>query len=177
MNKKNKNTRIITALALLVAMEIVLSRFLSISCWNLKIGFSFLPVAVAAVVFGPLAAGLSAALADFLGAVLFPIAAYFPGFTLTAFLRGLSFGLIYKKPSVASCVISVLINQLCLSLILNSLWISVLYGTPFIAILLTRTLQCAVMLPIELIVLLLLRRFIPALRRAAGISSSDNPAL
>ena len=50
-------------IALLTALEIVLSRFLSISMWNTKIGFSFLPIAVAAILFGPLAAGTVGALA------------------------------------------------------------------------------------------------------------------
>ena len=45
---KKLDTRSITALGLLVAVEIVLSRFCSINAWDLKIGFSFLPVAVAA---------------------------------------------------------------------------------------------------------------------------------
>lgn len=83
---KKLDTRSITALGLLVAVEIVLSRFCSINAWDLKIGFSFLPVAVAAMRLGPLEAAVVAAVSDFVGAVLFPIGAYFPGFTLTAFL-------------------------------------------------------------------------------------------
>lgn len=51
---KKLDTRSITALGLLVAVEIVLSRFCSINAWDLKIGFSFLPVAVAAMRLGPL---------------------------------------------------------------------------------------------------------------------------
>ena len=85
---KKLDTRSITALGLLVAVEIVLSRFCSINAWDLKIGFSFLPVAVAAMRLGPLEAAVVAAVSDFVGAVLFPIGAYFPGFTLTAFQIG-----------------------------------------------------------------------------------------
>ena len=56
---KKLDTRSITALGLLVAVEIVLSRFCSINAWDLKIGFSFLPVAVAAMRLGPLEAAVS----------------------------------------------------------------------------------------------------------------------
>ena len=86
-------TRTLTLTALLTALEIVLSRFLSISAWNTKIGFAFVPVVIAALLLGPVWAGIAAALADFLGAVLFPVGPYFPGFTLTAFLMGAVYGL------------------------------------------------------------------------------------
>ncbi len=64
---KKLDTRSITALGLLVAVEIVLSRFCSINAWDLKIGFSFLPVAVAAMRLGPLEAAVVAAVSDFVG--------------------------------------------------------------------------------------------------------------
>ena len=46
------NTRTLTTLALLTTMEIVLSRFLSISAWNMKIGLSFVPIVAAAILCG-----------------------------------------------------------------------------------------------------------------------------
>ena len=61
---KKLDTRSITALGLLVAVEIVLSRFCSINAWDLKIGFSFLPVAVAAMRLGPLEAAVVAAVEE-----------------------------------------------------------------------------------------------------------------
>ena len=90
-----------------------------------------MPVAVAGILLGPLCAGVVGALADVLGAVLFPIGAYFPGFTLTAFLMGLCYGLFLKgKQSFPRILGAVAVHQLVLSLLLNSLWISVLYGSP-----------------------------------------------
>ena len=79
-------TKELITLGLLTAVEVVLSRFCSISAWNIKIGFSFVPIAIGGILFGPLGGGLVGALGDFIGAVLFPIGPYFPGFTLTAFL-------------------------------------------------------------------------------------------
>ena len=146
------NTKMISILGLLLALEIILSRFLSLSAWNIKIGFSFIPVAVAATLFGPFSAGIVAALGDFLGAVLFPIGPYFPGFTLTAFLTGLTFGyFLYKRQTPVRILIAVLINQLVLGLLVNTLWISILYGSPFMPLLETRLVQCAILGPVQFI--------------------------
>ncbi len=161
MEKKTKkiSTKTIVILGLLTALEIVLSRFLSINAWNIKIGLSFIPVVIAAIVFGPLQAACVAALGDFLGAILFPIGAYFPGFTLTAFLTGLVFGLfLYKRQTVLRILGAVLINQLILSFLLNSLWISVLYGSPYLPLLATRIVQCAIIGPVQFVVILILSR-------------------
>lgn len=155
------NIRLITHLALLTALEIVLSRFLSISAWNVKIGFSFVPVVLAAILFGPVPAGIVAALGDFLGAILFPIGPYFPGFTLTAFLTGMVFGLLHQKQTVGRTVIAVAVNQLILSLLCNSLWISILYSSPYLPLLGTRAIQCAVLGPVQFVVVTLIGQTLP----------------
>ena len=81
----------LTCLALLTAMQVVLSRFLSFNTLSLKIGFAFLPVAIGAAVLGPVGGAIVGGLGDFLGAILFPIGPYFPGFTLSCALTGLVF--------------------------------------------------------------------------------------
>ena len=86
------NTKTLTLMGLLIALEIVLSRFLSINAWNIRIGFSFVPIAAAGMLLGPIPAGIVAAAADILGATLFPSGPFFPGFTLTAFLTGTLLG-------------------------------------------------------------------------------------
>ena len=152
MSKTRFTTRTITTLALLTAVEIVLSRFLSLSMWNIKIGFSFLPIVIAAILYGPLEAGIVAALGDFIGAILFPIGAYFPGFTLTAFLTGCVFGFFLKeKQGWPQAVAAVGINQFILSLFLNTLWISVLYDSPYGPLLITRIIQCVILTVVQLI--------------------------
>lgn len=152
MSKTRFTTRTITTLALLIAVEILLSRFLSLSMWNIKIGFSFLPIVVAAILFGPLEAGIVAALGDFIGAVLFPIGTYFPGFTLTAFLTGCVFGLfLRRKQGWPQSIAAVGINQFVLSLFLNTLWISILYGSPYGPLLITRLVQCVILTVFQLI--------------------------
>lgn len=155
-------------LAVLTAMEIVLSRFLSINTWNLKIGFSFIPVVVAAMLFGPLGGACVAGMGDFLGATLFPIGPFFPGYTVTAVLTGLVFGLLlHKKQTPFRAAFAVAINQLLLSLVLNTFWIFLTNmdsskASPYLTILSTRILQCAILIPVQFVAIMLIG---PALRR------------
>lgn len=151
--KPRISVRLMVIVALLTAVQIVISRFLSVSLWNLKIGFGFVPVMLAGMLFGPLAGALVGGLSDFIGAILFPIGPYFPGFTLTAALTGAMFGwVLHKRQSFGRVCGVVLFNQLVLGLMVNSLWISVLYGSPYFGLLLSRLVQYAILVPVEVIV-------------------------
>lgn len=153
------DTKMLATLGVLLAMDIVLTRFLSVSAWNIRIGFGFIPVVLAAMLFGPLPAAIVAALADLLGAILFPTGPYFPGFTLTAFLTGLTFGLlIYKKQSVRNTVAAVVIVQFVLGLLLNTLWISMLYHSPFVPLLATRVVQSALLSVVQFVTIRVLAK-------------------
>lgn len=159
MGKNRMTTHFIVILSLLTSMEMILLRFCSISTWNLKIGFGFVPVVMAAMLYGPLAGGVVAALGDLLGAMLFPIGPYFPGFTLTAFLTGMVFGgFLHKKQNTGRILGAVAVSQLLLSLLLNTLWISVLYGAPYWPLFLTRVAQCAVLTSVQFVVIGLMTR-------------------
>ena len=163
MFKLKFTTRVLTTLAMLTAIEIVLSRFLSLNAWNTKIGFGFVPVVVAALLYGPLAGGIVGALADFIGAILFPIGAYFPGFTLTAFLMGMVFGLfLYPKQNLVRTLAAVGINQFILGLFLTTFWISVLYDSPFVPLLATRVIQSAILTVVQTVCIQLI---VPVLNR------------
>ena len=163
MFKQKFTTRTLTTLAMLIAIEVILSRFLSINAWNIKIGFGFVPVVIAAILYGPLAGGIVGALSDFIGALLFPIGTYFPGFTLTSFLMGTVFGLfLYKKQGWLKGLTAVGINQFILGLFLNSFWISVLYGSPYVPLLATRVFQSILLTVVQLICIQLM---VPILNR------------
>lgn len=158
--------RTLIHVSILIAAEVVLSRFFSIATPIVKIGFSFVPIAICAMLYGPLWAAACGAIADFLGALLFPIGAYFPGFTLSAALTGVVFGLLLGRVQKAGwphLFGAVSINCLGISLLLGTLWLSILTGSPFMALLPTRALQNLIMIPVQLLVLRLLlqpvRRF------------------
>ncbi len=168
------SVRTLTAVSLFIALEVVLSRFLSISTESLKIGFAFVPLVCCAMLYGPVWAAVAGGLADFIGAILFPIGPYFPGFTLTNALIGLVFGLfLRRRPAGTAGIVpicaAVLINNLVLSLLLNTLWVSILYGSPFLQLLEVRLLQNAVMIPVEIAVLVAMRHPIASLARSRAI--------
>lgn len=139
-------TQRLVLIGVLVSVEVVLSRFLSFSTWNMKIGFGFIPLAAAAVMLGPAAAAVTGGLSDFTGALLFPIGEYFPGFTLTAALSGAVLGLfLHREQAPVRIAAAVFINQFILGLLVNSYWIALLYGSPYRALLATRAVQSVVL--------------------------------
>ena len=158
------STKKLITLAVLVAMDVVLTRFLSINAWNTRIGFGFVPMVIAAMMYGPLPAGIVAALADFIGAILFPTGPYFPGFTFSVFLMGIVFGLfLYKDRSLWRIIVSVLITQFIISLFLTTYWIHVLYGAKYVPLLATRVVQSAIISGAQIIVIPLLAQMMKRL--------------
>lgn len=157
---KKLNVRTMVQVALLIAIEIVLTRFCSISTTVVRIGFGFVPIAICGMLYGPIWAGLAGGVADVLGATLFPVAPYFPGFTISAVLTGLIFGLLLRREEKTwfRLSLAVALNCLGVSLCLNTLWLSMMFGTPFQVLLPTRILQAMIMIPIQLVLLQLLRR-------------------
>lgn len=151
---KKMDVKAMVVCAVLIAAAVVLSRYLSINAWNLKIGFTFIPVFLAGYLYGPIGGAIVGGVADLLGATLFPIGAYFPGFTLTCALQGVVYGLLlHKKQTPVRILAAVGIVQMVLGLLLNTLWISILYGSSFEALLVTRVVQCLIMAPVEFIVI------------------------
>lgn len=144
----------ITMIGFCVAMEVILARFLSLHTWNLKIGFSFLPVVAAAYWGGPVAGGLTGALGDLIGALLFPVGAYFPGFTLSAFLDGAVYGAVFRRGiGKKQILLAVLVVQLGISLLLNTFWLTVLFQVSWESLVALRLFQCATGIVIKFLIL------------------------
>lgn len=185
------NTQQLVTMALLVALDIVLSRFGSINLWNTRIGFGFVPIVVAGMLLGPTKAALTAGVADIIGALLVPTGAFFPGLTVTAVLRGVLYGVLlklipemtaknqgiasfftapeglsakYRKNWLLLAAGTVLIDQLLLGLLLQSYWLSVLFGSPYGGMLVSRIPQIAILIPVEFVVLVFLPRLTERLK-------------
>ena len=58
MDKKFDVKKLIQ-ISLLIAIEVILTRFCSINTPIVRIGFGFLPIAIIAMMYGPLSAGIS----------------------------------------------------------------------------------------------------------------------
>ena len=154
-NVSMSNTRRLVTIAFFIALEVILTRFLSIQTDFLRIGFGFLPVACVGILFGPLWAGAAYAVGDVLGMLIFPSGSYFPGFTLSAFLIGCIYGFfLYKKESrFRRILVPVLLVCMGVNLFVDTLWLNILYGQAYLALLPLRVIKCAVMVPIQLVLI------------------------
>lgn len=150
MNKKRLSTETIVVAACMIALEVVLSKLVSINISFLRIGFGFLPILILAILYGPIVSGLAYAIGDLIGAFLFPTGAFFPGFTVTAALTGVIYGLaLYnKKITIPRALIAnSLVCVLC-NLLLNTFWLTFILGKGFYVLLVSRTLKELVAIPI-----------------------------
>ena len=149
----------LATLAMLIALEVVLSRLVApINTQFSKISFAFVPVVIGAYLYGIKGGIAVAGVADVIGAILFPSGEFFPGFTLTAILQGLIFGIFLSKKSdgklnlFTRTLIPVLLSQIFLSLLLNTFWLSYMYHSSFSALIVTRVVQTVVMTAVQAVV-------------------------
>lgn len=148
---------VLVSLSMLIALQVVLSRFISIQTPLFKISTGFVPVMLAGSLFGPIGGLVVGGVSDLVGAMLFPFGAYFPGFTLTAAFSGIVYGAMLRgKPSITTIIVSYLITTIVVTLGLNELFITYLYvkGTEplyirYLSILPTKLTQAAIMLFIQ----------------------------
>ncbi|WP_455539994.1 folate family ECF transporter S component [Terrisporobacter sp.] len=154
MDKKFDVKKLIQ-ISLLIAIEVILTRFCSINTPIVRIGFGFLPIAIIAMMYGPLSAGIAYALGDILGMMLFSSGSFFPGFTLTAFLTGIVYGaFLYNKPKTWPRIIgAVLTVCLVINLGLDTYWLSILMGKGYIALLPTRIIKSVLMIPVQTLII------------------------
>ncbi|AUS98618.1 folate transporter [Clostridium thermosuccinogenes] len=136
---------------MLVALNVILT-FFDISLSNvLRISFSFLPLAMGGMLYGPVVGGAMGVVGDILGYLARPDGPFFPGFTLNALLSGALYGLfLYKRPVKLKSVIAVsLLITVSINLLLNPVWLSMMYGNAFIVLLTGRIVKNVIMFPIN----------------------------
>lgn len=120
----------LTTLAVLIAAEVVLN-LLEIHTGAIKINLAFVPVVVAAYLYGAWGGIAIYGLGDLLGCIVHPVGAWYPPITITYALIGGIFGLLlHRNSKVLPAVIAVLINQGIVSLFITSLWIALLMYQP-----------------------------------------------
>jgi len=156
---KNRVFKIILT-AILVAMNIILERFLAYSVWNNTVSLGFITVAFAACYLGTPYAMAVAGLGDLIGAIIKPFGPYFVGYTITNLLIGLCLGLfLSKNASIVRIGLGVITYKIFCSLILNTIWTSILYRggiDAFWPVFITRVPFACVMTVIEIVLISLL---------------------
>lgn len=149
---------------------------------QLRIGFGYLCNASIGMLFGPVVTMLAGFCTDVLGYLMNSGGgAYFPGYTLTAMVGGLIYGLVLFRPSeqrklrLARCFIAKgLINLIC-NLGLNTLWLSMTYGDSFSVLFPVRAFKNLCLWPLESLMLFVVLEIVyrvslqfPSYRRASG---------
>nr|WP_294469005.1 folate family ECF transporter S component [uncultured Sellimonas sp.] len=156
-----KDSRTLAVIAMLLALAVMLGFFGTVQVTDfLKIGFSFLPNEIAAMLFGPSVGGIVAGAADILKFLVKPTGAFFPGFTISAAAGGVIYGLIlYKKPlSVGRIILAKVLVAVLVNTCLNTFWLTVMYGSSFAVLLPARLLKQILMVPVETVLFYLVVR-------------------
>ena len=151
-NNVKKTTQMIVTLGILTASCIVISMFLTIHTDVIKLTFTFIPIMIAARLYGPVGGGLVAGLADIIGVIIQPLG-FYPPIMITSIVVGVIFGFIFmKKYSFPRIIIAAVISELIISLFVTTLWLHLLYGTTYLTLLLARIPQILIMLAIKIAV-------------------------
>lgn len=155
-----KNLRHLAMLSMLTALCIILGFFQLQLGEFLSISFGFLAVGMIGELFGPVAACLGAGVSDLLSYFLHPAGVFFPGFTLSACIGGVLYGVfLYKKPfSFIRIFFAMLVVGIFVNLFLNTLWLTLLYGDGYIAIFPMRLLKNCITIPFNSILFYLFNK-------------------
>lgn len=154
MNKAyfRTSTRIVAFAGILVALQIVMARLLNFAIGpNLRVNPGFLPVAAAGMLLGPVWAALVAAAGDILGNALFPTGPLHLGFTLTAVLGGINYGLwLYqRKITIPRAIFTILPVIIVCNILLNTFFLWTMRGDAVLADIPVRILKNLLQFPVN----------------------------
>lgn len=155
--KQLRKTQTLTLVGVFLAIEVILGSFGSLHLTeSLWISLSHLALAPTAMLFGPVVAGIQGALRDILSYLIRPSGPYFPGFTLSAMLSGVIYGMmLYQtKHKLWQIVIARTLVVLLLNILLNSVFLAMLYGPAKWATLPLRAAKSLIQLPIDFVLLI-----------------------
>lgn len=131
------STREICSLGLLLAITVIMAMFFTIRIGTgIKIPTKFLPIAISAMLFGPLWGGVIGILADLLAYMFNPVAGFLPQITFVEFLYGFTYGLVLKNISRSSSgyvkgILCVIFQIVFLHLFLTSYFLIPIMGNNY----------------------------------------------
>jgi ECF transporter S component (folate family) len=171
--KAGMTTRMLTRMALLIALNVILERILSLriilgGVEGLRIGFGPLPVVFAGIFMGPLAGGLVGAVGDLVGFFINPTGPYMPHFTLTAALRGIIPGLLIflasrggrREVGVFPLFLAVAAMFILVNVLILPYFIEILFGTLRVATVPAKIVEAVVSIPAYTVLLFALGRIL-----------------
>ncbi|MDD2373027.1 MAG: folate family ECF transporter S component [Syntrophomonadaceae bacterium] len=140
---KKINTKSLVIMALFAAISIILARFLVVYLTNsVRINFGNIPIILVSLLLGPVAGGLTAAVADILGALLFSPLSWYPPLTIAPVIVGILPAvlkpMLLKKVNFWRIYSIILITDLIAGVGLTTYLLSKLYGTGYFELLAVR---------------------------------------
>jgi ECF transporter S component (folate family) len=160
----------------LTALGIVLAELVpAVKTPLVQVSFYFVPIVLAAMMYGFAYSVVIAALIDVIGTLLFGVGALNPLFTVTAAINGLIFGLVlYRKNemtntgAIVNAIIAAVLSTVLITIIGNTLNIALITYVDkgvtlterFMALLPARLLQAVVMGPLYAVVIIVLRKLL-----------------
>lgn len=150
-------TRRLTMAAMLTALQVVLGKLAVGNPAVVKISFSFMGTALIGYCLGPWLGGTVMVINDIISNTIFNTgSAFFPGFTLSAFIAGMLAGMILYQQNISwqRAFIYELIEIFVINVCLTTLWIYLMSlgsggGRTFMALLLLRLPKEIISWPIE----------------------------
>ena len=147
-----RRTKTLTTVGMFLAIQMVLSSYGTIQVNDsLKISLAHLALAPTAMLFGPVAAAIQGAMSDILGFLLKPTGPYFPGFTISAALGGVIYGLFLFESDRK--LWQIVLARAVIMVLVNPLFLTRLYGPSQAALLPVRALKNAMQFPIDCLLL------------------------
>lgn len=148
--------RMLTITAILVAIQVVLSKISIGSDSLVKISLGFIATALVGYFLGPWLGGIALVLNDLIANTLLSTgSSFFIGFTFSAFISGVIAGAFLRNQPLSwqRLAIYELVQILVTNVFFTTLWIHVLYTTPFNTLLLVRLPKEIISWPIETLVI------------------------
>ncbi len=167
--------------AMLLALSVVLGYFANISISflgtnTIKIGFNVVPIVIAAMLYGPVTAGIIGGLSDIIGYILAPMGGYIPGFTISMILVGIVYGIAFYKEDVRlpRIIITEFIVTIFINILLGVTWFVVFYGMPYDKALTVRGIKEIFDLPLSIVINFFAFRFISKIPEFKKIMKNPN---
>ncbi len=153
--KELKSTKSIVLCAALIALYTAINTLSLYVTQELKLGFSFLVLAVLGMQFGVITGTFAGFLCDLMAYIVRPMGALHLGFTLTTALTATVFAIfLYRRElKLWRIIVARTIVNVFLNLFLNTIWLSQLYGNGFLALLPGRIYKNIGLLPLEIILI------------------------
>ena len=158
--KELKKLKTLVITALLIAIGIILGQFSIQLTETTKIGISFIATQMTANLFGPVVGGIMGGVADILKFIIKPTGPFLVGYTISAILGPMIYGvMLYKKPiTLWRILLSKTVVAIFVNLLLGTYWSYLYFGAAFLASLPAKLIQQVIQVPVQSIIFYLVMK-------------------